>query len=97
MPSILPSDPERGNRKLAILQGLHCLGCRPGSRFSQSGHIVRHTRCPVRMTYLESNVIIAYTDLQLLLPNYILLWPVGVIFPVRCGNRTIVNVENASQ
>ena len=34
-------------------------------------------------TYLECDVVISNTDLELLLPNNILFWPVRVVFPVR--------------
>jgi len=34
-------------------------------------------------TYLECDVVISNTDLELLLPNNILFWPVRVVFPVK--------------
>jgi hypothetical protein len=34
-------------------------------------------------TYLERDMVIANTDLELLLPNNVLFWPVRVVFPVR--------------
>lgn len=33
-------------------------------------------------THLKGNMIIAYPDLQLLLADDVLLWPVGVVFSV---------------
>ena len=87
--SNLPSSPARDSRKPEDLPDLRCPGCRPRIQFLRSinssssaihGSILGNVRYP----YLKGDVIVADTDLKLLLSNDVLFRPVGVIFPF-CG------------
>ena len=45
------------------------------------------------LSHLESNMIVSNANLQLLLSNYVLLWPVRIVFPgrlsIRCRNPRV--------
>ena len=43
---------------------------------------ILHAASGALETHLERNMVVADADLELLLANNVLLWPIGVIFPV---------------
>ena len=43
---------------------------------------ILHTASRGLGTHLERNMVVADADLELLLANNVLLWPIGIVLPV---------------
>ena len=86
----LPSSLVRDNRKREDLPDLRCLECRLANRSLRSVHVHYNNRSVIHgaiggnvwYPYFKSNVIVANTDLELLLSNNVLFWPIRVILPL---------------
>ena len=81
-----PSSLGRDSRRHASPRGLRYLECRPGTRASPSSPAVVNNALKAvkqKHTHLESDVVVAYADLELLLADDVFLRPVRVVFSAR--------------
>lgn len=89
----LPSSLVRDNRKHEALLDLRCPECRPANRSLRSictNSSAIHGPIPGNAwhPYFKGDMIVANADLELLLANDVLFWPIRVIFPL-CGGDQV--------